>query len=182
MLELLLKARIGGRYLVIADIRRAYNQIEVREQDRSNLRFLWIRRPDRPLNYYNLRVMEFNRVCFGIAGGPYLLDQVIATHLQRVILNSKALGLTAEKSSQAYSNTVFKLRQGIYVDNIQACFDDAGACLLFYRQATEIFKRAGMDLAKWLVNNTIHPRQFTTTRRNSGVTADSALVEAKRNV
>ncbi|UYV70789.1 hypothetical protein LAZ67_8000618 [Cordylochernes scorpioides] len=63
---------------VIADIRKAFLQIEVKEENRDYLRFLWWK------NNHQIQVFRHKRVVFGVTCSPYLLGAVILHHLREV--------------------------------------------------------------------------------------------------
>jgi len=87
--------RIG----VVSDIRKAFQMIEVAEEDRDFLRFLWWETAE----CKSLKVYRHKRVVFGVNCSPYLLGAVINHHLDGVKENDRAV---AEK-----------LRKAFYVDN-----------------------------------------------------------------
>ncbi|XP_035231892.1 uncharacterized protein LOC118203719 [Stegodyphus dumicola] len=62
---------------VVSDIRRAFLQIEVKEEDRRFLRFLWWEKENK------IKVYQHNRVLFGATCSPFLLSAVIRYHLNK---------------------------------------------------------------------------------------------------
>ena len=67
--------RIG----VISDIRKAFQMIEVHEDDRDYLRFLWW-----DDSYKKYRIFRHRRVVFGVNCSPFLLAAVLEHHLDNV--------------------------------------------------------------------------------------------------
>lgn len=67
---------------VIADIRKAFLQIEINPRDRSYLRFLWF------LNG-KLTVFRHRCVVFGLTCSPFLLGAVLEYHLSHTSVNAK---------------------------------------------------------------------------------------------
>lgn len=66
----------------MADIEKAFLQIELNTQDRDATRFLWLKDVAKsPNNPDNLVVYRFCRVLFGAAPSPYLLNATIQHHL-----------------------------------------------------------------------------------------------------
>ena len=59
-----------------SDIRQAFLQIRIKEEERDVLRFHWRKDEMSPLE-----TLRFTRVLFGLAPSPYLLQGVIETHL-----------------------------------------------------------------------------------------------------
>ncbi|UYV72138.1 hypothetical protein LAZ67_9001944 [Cordylochernes scorpioides] len=73
--DLLLRFRLG-KYGIIADMRKAFLQIQVREEDREFLRFLWWKKDQKTLKFY-----RHCRVVFGLTSSPFLLAATIKYHL-----------------------------------------------------------------------------------------------------
>ncbi|UYV80042.1 hypothetical protein LAZ67_18001485 [Cordylochernes scorpioides] len=69
--DLLLRFRLG-KYGIIADMRKAFLQIQVREEDREFLRFLWWKKDQKTLKFY-----RHCRVVFGLTSSPFLLAATI---------------------------------------------------------------------------------------------------------
>jgi hypothetical protein len=70
----------------VADIRKAFQTIEVEKGDRDHLRFLWWKDPVTK----KLKVYRHKRVVFGVNCSPFLLAAVIELHLKNVS-NERAL-------------------------------------------------------------------------------------------
>jgi hypothetical protein len=85
--------------MVSGDIRQAFLQIRVKEDDRDVLRFHWRKDEASPLE-----TLRFTRVLFGLAPSPYLLQGVIETHL--------------DVWSNKYPDEVEHLRRSMYVDDL----------------------------------------------------------------
>jgi len=119
--------RIG----VIADIRKAFQMIEVREADRDFLRFLWWENPDTR----ELKVYRHKRVVFGVNCSPFLLSAVLEFHL-------KSVG--AEQAVLAN-----KLLRSMYVDNCTTSVSTEEEYQQFKLQATELMAEAKMELRGW---------------------------------
>jgi hypothetical protein len=120
-----------GKIGVIADIRKAFLMIEVNEQDRDYLRFLWWSDPEQK----NPKIYRHNRVVFGMNCSPFLLGAVIAYHLQ-----------------QEYSGlqeTVSLLQSSLYVDNLVVAVDSHADFVKVREEATKIMSRAQMELREW---------------------------------
>ena len=70
-----------GKIGLVSDIKQAFLQIEVAEEYRDYLRFLWYLNADDE----QPTILRFNRVTFGINCGPFLLNGTIETHVERLI-------------------------------------------------------------------------------------------------
>ncbi|UYV70525.1 hypothetical protein LAZ67_7003416 [Cordylochernes scorpioides] len=114
---------------VIADIRKAFLQIEVKEEDRDYLRFLWWK------NNHQIQVFRHKRVVFGVTCSPYLLGAVILHHLKGV--------------SSEFGALPQKLMECLYIDNCVTSVDTEAELVDLVEKSTEIFARAKMDLRMW---------------------------------
>ena len=85
--------------MVSEDIRQAFHQIRVKEDDRDVLRFHW-----RKDETSTLETLRFTRVLFGLAPSLDLLQDVIETYL--------------DVWSNKYPNEVEHLRRSMYVDDL----------------------------------------------------------------
>ena len=95
LVQILLRFR-RWRFGVTADIKKAFLQIELNKADKDVHRFLLVDA------HNNLRHMRFNRVTFGNACSPFILNAVIKLHL--------------EKYDVDY--TVEELKTNLYVDDL----------------------------------------------------------------
>ena len=62
---------------VISDIRKAFQMIEVEEEDRNFLKFLWWEDPEQKI----IQEFRHKRVVFGVNCSPFLLAAVLEHHL-----------------------------------------------------------------------------------------------------
>ena len=84
--SLLLKFRVHP-IVLSADIENAYLQININEEHRDYLRFLWYRN----LKEESIIRYRFTRVIFGVTSSQFLLNGTVQTHAKNVkisILNS----------------------------------------------------------------------------------------------
>ncbi|UYV70147.1 hypothetical protein LAZ67_7001968, partial [Cordylochernes scorpioides] len=79
---------------LISDIRKAFLQIEVKEEDRDYLRFLWWK------NNHQIQVFRHKRVVFGVTCSPYLLGAVTLHHLKGV---SSEFGALPQKLMESWT-------------------------------------------------------------------------------
>ncbi|VDM31544.1 unnamed protein product, partial [Toxocara canis] len=96
---LLLRFRVKP-IVLLADVEKAFLQLELFPADRDVTRFLWLKEPDEGFSMENIQCYRFKRVPFGIVSSPFLLNAVIRHHLQT----------TGTATAQ-------QILQGIYVDN-----------------------------------------------------------------
>lgn len=120
---------------VIADIEKAFLQIEIRDCDRDRLRFLWLKNPKVTEVEGNLQVYRFTRVPFGLNCSPSLLAQVIRHHLH--------------DSGTAIAQ---KLLDNLYVDNVFGGMNTVKEAADFYEGGKTLFKTISMNLRSWASN------------------------------
>ena len=67
------------KYGLVADVRKAFQQIRIDENQRSFLRFLWVQdiQSDNP----ELLILGFQRIIFGVNSSPFLLSGTLEYHI-----------------------------------------------------------------------------------------------------
>ena len=137
---------------VSGDIKKAFLQIEVREEDRDVHRFLWSKDGA-------ARVMRFTRVPFGNCASPFLLNATIKHHLKEA----------------GDSPAVQEISDNIYVDNLMIGADsDEEACELI-RQSSEIMKSGGFPLGQWCSNSPIVGSMLDTEFTDRNLNGESSV-------
>ena len=122
---------------VLADIEKAFLQIEIQSKERDVTRFLWFKDVMKPDEIEgNLATYRFCRVPFGLICSPFLLEGTLKFHLQR------------EGSSIAQS-----IAENIYVDSILVGADSPANAYRLFERARQIFKEATMNLQQWTSNS-----------------------------
>lgn len=128
--SIMLRFRLG-LIGVISDIRKAYLMIDVREEDRNFLRFLWWKDPAKR----TLKIFRHNRVVFGINSSSFLLGATIEHHLDQV--------------QEEDVPVAKKLLKSLYVDNSITSVNSVEELQAFKNTATRIMSDAKMDLRQW---------------------------------
>ena len=119
--------------MVSADIRQAFLQIRVRENERDALRFHW-RRSEMDV----VETFRFARVLFGLAPSPYLLEGVLESHL--------------DAWADRYPDEVALLRRSMYVDDLLTGGRTVQKVQTRREIAREILHDATFELHKWNSN------------------------------
>ncbi|UYV74213.1 hypothetical protein LAZ67_11002500, partial [Cordylochernes scorpioides] len=127
--NLLLRFR-NGKFGVVADIKKAFLQIEVNERDRDYLRFLWYSQ-----NGEKTEVFRHRRVVFGVNCSPFILGAVIEYHLSNVRPEHKPLAQRLQKS--------------FYVDNLVTSVNSFEELQDLKLTATSIMDNARLELSRW---------------------------------
>ena len=131
--------RIG----IVADIKKAYLQVQLKPIDRDVTRFLWLKDINRPYSKDNVQTFRFCRVIWGIICSAFILAKVIVTHLSK------------------YNNGVSKdIMNSIYVDNLITYVSTSDEGVTYYEETKRIFNEASMDMCQWVSNDENVVKQF----------------------
>ena len=133
MLQVLMRFRLD-EYAVISDIKKAFLQVGLHEEDRNYTRFLWPEDPMNPESKY--LEYRYKNVLFGSTASQFLLNAVVQKHLNDV--------------PQMCSE---QLIRNIYVDNIMATHNSTEALKKFSSDSTEVMARANLPLVAWASND-----------------------------
>ena len=126
--EILIQFR-QGKYVVTADISKAFHRIIVDEEDIKFLKFLWIN-----LNSQELLTFQFKVVLFEVTCSPYLLQETLHTHL----------------SQNAEGN---RYLEKFYVDNYMNTYDGQADLVSDKIPLDNVMNQASMPLQEWVSNN-----------------------------
>ena len=117
--------------LVLADIQKAFLQIEVKEEDRISFRFL-----------YNVNGVEkhlrFARVLFGAEASPFVLGATLQHHLNQ--------------QPAEFQYTVDALKKNTYVDNLMHGGEDVEDLVKFKEESSTILESGKFPVHKWESN------------------------------
>ena len=125
LVEILLRFRRHPVALV-ADIQKAFLQIEVKPEDRDVHRFLWEKDEV-------VRIMRLSRVPFGNRASPFLLNATIKFHLKKF----------------EPSVVVEELEENLYVDDWLSGANDNQEASNMIEEASAIMSQCSMNLTKW---------------------------------
>ncbi|XP_035715302.1 uncharacterized protein LOC118438727 [Folsomia candida] len=117
---------------VIADIRKAFQMIEVDPVDRDYLRFLWW---EDETKRTEIKIFRHKRVVFGVNSSPFLWGAVISSHLDTTVPEEKVVAKQVAKS--------------LYVDNLVTSVDTVGELEDLREKATRLLASAKMELRQW---------------------------------
>ena len=122
---------------VLADIEKAFLQIELHERDREVTKFLWIKDVRKPLSLDNMVIYRFRRVAFGIISSPFLLAATIRHHLKKYVDDDVAR----------------ELENNTYVDNVLFECDSVEEAIAKCNRGKKIFEAAKMNLREFICNS-----------------------------
>lgn len=107
--------------------------MRVAEVDQDVLRFLWFNNVHEKIP--DIQIFKFTRVVFGVSPSPYPLNATIAQHLKQF--------------ESMHTNTVQKIRNSIYVDDVVAGASDVHEAFEFFKESKDIFSKGGFNLRKF---------------------------------
>ena len=88
---------------IVADIEKAFLQINLQEQDRDVTRFLWLKDINKPVIPSNNDIFRFSRISFGIISSQFILAATIAYHLR-----SKKGPIAKKMMKDLYKGNLYK--------------------------------------------------------------------------
>ena len=134
--DILLRFR-EDRIGIVADIEKAFLNIEVDEKDRDCLRFLWVEDPFDDNS--RIVIFRFCRVVFGVNCSPFLLNGTLRTHLQKY-----------EHDDPEF---VAKILRSLYVDDLVSGSKNKEEVKGLYDHASKRLAEGGFKLRKWHTND-----------------------------
>ena len=120
---------------LVADIEKAFLNIEVDKQQRDLMRFLWIDDID---NEDPNIIYRFCRVIFGINCSPFLLNATLKYHVTKYYALEPVLA----------QNTL----EGLYVDDWTSGCENDDEVYALYKTTNTCFASGGFNLRKWASN------------------------------
>ena len=135
LVGLLLRFRMK-KVALVADIKKAYLQIQLSPHDRDVVRFLWVKDIDKEVTADNIQELRFCRVIWGVISAAFMLAYTIFYHLQK------------------YNTPVSKdISKNMYVDNLISGTNNEEKAIEYYNETKTIFNAAAMNMCKWSCND-----------------------------
>ena len=114
--------------VVLSDIQEAFLQININEQDRDFVKFLWVNANKELVTY------RFTRVPFGLSCSPFLLNVTVAQHLKKLNITENAK---------------------FYVDDLILTSDTVEEASNLSNNIYNEMKKGGFTLRKWVSNENL---------------------------
>ena len=116
------------------DIKQAFLQARIKEQDRDALRFHWLKDP----SSQTVETLRFTRALFGLTSSPFLLGGVIQ-HL-------------LESCRQNYPDIVSEIERSLYVDDLISGGPTSEKAKEIKSASQNVFAKGTFELHKWHSN------------------------------
>uniref|UniRef100_A0A1I7U681 Integrase catalytic domain-containing protein n=1 Tax=Caenorhabditis tropicalis TaxID=1561998 RepID=A0A1I7U681_9PELO len=123
-------------FLMIADIEKAFHQVQIQPQFRDVTRFLWLKDPTKGVTRDNIVIYRFTRLPFGVNCSPFLLAVTILLHLD---INPKAINK--------------RIIENLYVDNVLVTTNTVKELKKSYDELKSTFDGMQMNLREFLCNS-----------------------------
>ena len=123
-----------GPIALTADIESMFLHVQVPEQDRSSLRFLWRPKVNEPVHIY-----EYQRHVFGAKSSPTCANYAL-----------KRVGLDNEDELPIAAKTIFN---NFYMGDLIESVETAEEGIEVFNQLQPLLSKHGFELKKWISNN-----------------------------
>ena len=128
-----------GKISIVADIKQAFLQIFVDDNDRDFIRFLWFEIINNRRS--KIVIYRFTRVVFGLTSSLFLLNATLQHHFSKYLRIADI------------SFYIEKLMRDLYVDDSMNSFDEVHECQRFFEISKTCLAAANFNLRKWATNN-----------------------------
>ena len=124
---------------VVADLEKAFPQIELAVRDRDATRFIWLKDLMKEIEEDNLLHIRFKRLFFGAKSIPFIFNATVTYHFDR---------------QTAAHWVACHMKKSMYVDNLATSLRDVTSAMEYQLEARSIFEAASMNLREWMSNST----------------------------
>ena len=132
------------KYMVTADIKKAFLQLRLDPRDRDFLRFLWVEDPLAEVLVY--RHVRWMVITFGSTASPSQLQATLEHHVSQYAIE--------------YPRTASLLTRDRFVDDLATGADSKQEAMKIAVEAKAILAEAGMNLQRWKSNDQALQREL----------------------
>jgi hypothetical protein len=145
---------------LLGDIKQAFLQIGIHEEDRDAIRLHWVK------DLINKEIMTLRFTClpFGCAPSPFVLNATLAEHLESYM------------GENDRTKVIEEIKENLFVDDLTSGGDNVEEAMLIKETAIKVFSDGGFILHKWHSN---HPSLELKSMEESN---DSTTTFAKEHV
>ena len=147
------------KIVLLADIRQAFLNIEIREEDRDLLRFLFFDKND----HSKIKTYRFKRGCFGVTSLPFMMCATIQYQMNCL-----------KKDQPDLLQLIEQFLRDLYMDDVVTAVDDFIEGANFYDFAKKSMASAGFELRKWY-SNSAELRKYMSCEEESGTKSRKVL-------
>ena len=122
---------------LVADVEKAFHQIQIAPEDRPMLKFLWFE--DITQETPTLKEYEFRRLPFGLTPSPAILSSAISHHLSNY--------------KEVEPDIVAMLLESMYVDDFAGGASNDDQALRVHCKSQELMSQGGFIFRKWHSNS-----------------------------
>ena len=138
------------KFDLVADVRKAFHQIQIDEKHRNFLRFIWL--GDVLSDNPKLLILRFQRVIFGVNSSPFLLNGTLYYHISKYF--------------EADPEFAEKLLEALYIDDLSSGDKTVNGCFELYKKTVNCFHSGGFQLHNW-ASNSQHLMKLIESDKNS---------------
>ena len=119
---------------IVADIKNAFLQIAIYEDQRDFLRMMWYKNAF--AKNPTVKTLHFARVVFGLNSSPFILNGTVRIHLQKYLCEENI------------KDIIQKLIGDLYVHNVTSSLNNQAEGQQFYETAKSSLSSASFELCK----------------------------------
>ena len=126
-----------GRYLILADIEKAFMRIKYLDGFTKYFKLLYAKDLDEVPKLYKMVV-----VLFGLCSSPFSLNRTLSYHIEKI--------MAEEPQFTSFCITLFK---AFYLDDLGVSFSTKEEAALFVQQAIRVLKMGNFRLTQWVASD-----------------------------
>ena len=144
---------------IVADIKKAFLQIAIDEDQRDFLGMIWYENvfAQNP----TMKILRFVRVVFGLISSPFILNGTVRIHLQKHL------------RGEHINEVIQKLIGDLYVDEVTSSFNNQIEGQKFYETAKPCLSSASIGFRKWVTHDENLQRYFNSKESNDNPTTSN---------